>query len=97
MSPAPAAHAERLLEYVRILAPLVEAERHDLDTKRELSPSLLDALHTLGGDLEPQRVRHRDHGLDDRRVRRGGGLAEFVGSARDRADFIGPFQTPQGI
>lgn len=48
MSPAPAAHAERLLEYVRILAPLVEAERHDLDAKRELSPSLLDALHTSG-------------------------------------------------
>ena len=48
MSPAPAAHAERLLEYVRILAPLVEAERHDLDAKRELSPNLLDALHTSG-------------------------------------------------
>ena len=48
MSPAPAAHAERLLEYVRILAPLVDAERHALDTKRELSPSLLDALHTSG-------------------------------------------------
>jgi alkylation response protein AidB-like acyl-CoA dehydrogenase len=48
VSPAPAAHAERLLEYVRILAPLVEAERHDLDTKRKLSPSLLDALHTSG-------------------------------------------------
>jgi len=48
VSPAPAAHAERLLEYVRILAPLVEAERRDLGTKRELSPSLLDALHTSG-------------------------------------------------
>lgn len=48
MSTAPAAHAERLLEYVRILAPLVEAERQDLDAKRELSPRLLDALITGG-------------------------------------------------
>ena len=48
MSTAPAALAERLLEYVRILAPLVEAERQSLDTKRELSPSLLDAL-IIGG------------------------------------------------
>jgi len=39
---------ERLLECVRILAPLVEAERQNLDTKRELSPSLLDALITVG-------------------------------------------------
>jgi len=29
-----AARAERLLEYVRMLAPLVEAERQDLDTNR---------------------------------------------------------------
>ena len=48
MTTAPAAHAERRLEYVRILAPLVEAERQSLDTKRELSPSLLDALITGG-------------------------------------------------
>ena len=48
MSPAPAASADRLLEYVRILVPLVEAERQSLDDKRELSPSLLDALHTSG-------------------------------------------------
>jgi len=39
---------ERLLECVRLLAPLVEAERQDLDTKRELSPSLLDALVAAG-------------------------------------------------
>jgi alkylation response protein AidB-like acyl-CoA dehydrogenase len=45
VSPAPAP-AERLLDCVRLLAPLVEAERHRLDAERELSPSLLDALHT---------------------------------------------------
>ena len=48
MSPAPPAPADRLLEYVRILAPLVEAERQSLDAKRELSPTLLEALHTSG-------------------------------------------------
>ena len=48
MSPAPPARTDRLLEYVRILAPLVEAERPGLDAKRELSPALLDALHTAG-------------------------------------------------
>ena len=48
MSPAPAASADRLLEYVRILAPLVEAERQSVDDKRELSPRLLDALHSSG-------------------------------------------------
>jgi len=48
VSPAPLASAERLLDYVRILAPLVEAERPGLDAKRELSPGLLDALHTSG-------------------------------------------------
>ena len=48
MSPAPPAPADRLLEYVRLLAPLVEAERPSLDGKRELSPSLLEALHTSG-------------------------------------------------
>jgi hypothetical protein len=42
VSPAPPTTADRLLEYVRILAPLVEAERQNLDAKRELSPSLLD-------------------------------------------------------
>jgi hypothetical protein len=30
VSPAPPAPADRLLEYVRILAPLVEAERQSL-------------------------------------------------------------------
>jgi alkylation response protein AidB-like acyl-CoA dehydrogenase len=45
---AAAARAERLLEYVRILAPLVEAERQALDTKRELSPALHGALVTAG-------------------------------------------------
>ena len=48
MSTAPPAAAERLLGYVRILAPLVEAERQSLDAKRELSPSLLAVLHTAG-------------------------------------------------
>ena len=48
MSEGLPAAAERLLEYVRLLAPLVEAERPGLDAKRELSPSLLDALHTAG-------------------------------------------------
>ncbi len=48
MRGAAAARAERLLEYVRILAPLVEAERQALDTKRELSPALHDALVTAG-------------------------------------------------
>jgi alkylation response protein AidB-like acyl-CoA dehydrogenase len=42
------APAERLLAYVRLLAPLVEAERPGLDAARELSPSLLEALHTAG-------------------------------------------------
>ena len=42
------APAERLLSYVRLLAPLVEAERPGLDAARELSPSLLEALHTAG-------------------------------------------------
>jgi hypothetical protein len=45
---APPAHAERLLEYVRILVPLVEAERDNLDAKRELSPGRVDALTTAG-------------------------------------------------
>ena len=40
--------AERLLAYVRLLAPLAEAERPGLDKARELSPSLLEALHTAG-------------------------------------------------
>lgn len=48
MSAAPTARAKHLLEYVRILAPRVEAERQDLDAKRELSPSLLDALVSAG-------------------------------------------------
>ncbi len=48
MSPPPPAPVDRLLEYVRILAPLVEAERQSLDAKRELSPPLLEALHTSG-------------------------------------------------
>lgn len=39
---------ERLLDCVRLLAPLVEAARPDLDAKRELSPSLLEALMTAG-------------------------------------------------
>src|SRR5712691_8402065 len=39
---------ERLLDCVRLLAPLVEAERQNLDAKRELSPSLLDALMAAG-------------------------------------------------
>ena len=42
------APAERLLAYVRLLAPLVDAERPGLDAARELSPSLLEALHTAG-------------------------------------------------
>jgi len=42
------ARLERMLDYVRILAPLVDAERPNLDAKRELSPSLLEALHTTG-------------------------------------------------
>jgi alkylation response protein AidB-like acyl-CoA dehydrogenase len=48
VSPAPPAPAEHLLECVRILAPLVEAERQSLDANRELSPNLLDALHPAG-------------------------------------------------
>jgi indole-3-acetate monooxygenase len=48
VSAAPTARAEHLLEYVRMLAPLVEAERGDLDAKRELSPTLLDALVSAG-------------------------------------------------
>ena len=48
MNGAAPARLERLLDYVRILAPLVDAERPNLDRKRELSPGLLDALHTAG-------------------------------------------------
>jgi hypothetical protein len=48
VSPAPPAAAERLLDCVRLLAPLVDAERPGLDARRELSPSLLEALHTAG-------------------------------------------------
>jgi alkylation response protein AidB-like acyl-CoA dehydrogenase len=48
VSPGLPAPAARLLDYVRILAPLVEAERRSLDANRELSPSLLEALHTAG-------------------------------------------------
>jgi indole-3-acetate monooxygenase len=48
VSPSPPAATERLLDCVRLLAPLVEAERQGLDAKRELSPSLLEALHTAG-------------------------------------------------
>ena len=48
MSKAPPAPTDRLLEYVRILAPLVEAEWPSLDAKRELPAGLLDALHTTG-------------------------------------------------
>ena len=48
MNGAAPARLERLLDYVRILAPLVDAERPNLDAKRELSPSLLEALHTTG-------------------------------------------------
>ena len=48
MSEGLPAAAERLLAYVRLLAPLVESERPGLDRARELSPSLLEALHTAG-------------------------------------------------
>src|SRR5260370_4868195 len=40
--------AERLLEAVRALAPLVEAERARLDRERALSPGLVDALVEAG-------------------------------------------------
>src|SRR5260370_1048923 len=40
--------AERLLEAVRALAPLVEAERARLDRERALSPGLVDALGEAG-------------------------------------------------
>ena len=40
--------AERLLEAVRSLAPLVEAERARLDRERALSPGLVDALVEAG-------------------------------------------------
>src|SRR5438309_11904735 len=40
--------AERLLEAVRGLAPLVEAERARLDRDRALSPRLVDALVDAG-------------------------------------------------
>jgi len=40
--------AERLLEAVRALAPLVEAERARLDRDRALSPRLVDALVDAG-------------------------------------------------
>src|SRR5260370_26343886 len=39
---------ERLLEAVRALAPLVEAERARLDRERALSPGLVDALVEAG-------------------------------------------------
>src|SRR5437660_8460234 len=40
--------AERLLEAVRALAPLIEAERARLDRDRMLSPRLVDALVDAG-------------------------------------------------
>src|SRR6266478_2623016 len=40
--------AERLLEAVRALAPLVEAERVRLDRERALSPGLVDVLVEAG-------------------------------------------------
>ncbi|HWN14031.1 MAG TPA: acyl-CoA dehydrogenase family protein, partial [Candidatus Dormibacteraeota bacterium] len=40
--------AERLLEAIRALAPLVEAERARLDRDRALSPGLVDVLVDAG-------------------------------------------------
>ena len=69
----------------------VRLERRERDGLREIEPlnavaafctqerELLGRLDALGDDLEIERVRHRDHGADDRRVF---GLVREIGHER---------------